>query len=197
MPSSGQATSLALVPRSPRPDSTLTPGSGSSLGLQPRLRPLPSRSFPDFLILPYPGPAALSQAGGEHAEGEEHASSRKERVRHAAGLHPSQSRLPAPPRGRLVGGGAIVAGAPPLRVPGQKLGRPPETEPEPEPEPGLGRKEGTQAPPPPHQPIAGWPTSQTGQLPRPDVALQVSVGSFLGLRGLAPVPVAYCSLLTP
>lgn len=36
---------------------------------------VPSLSLPDFQGLPQPSPAALSQAGGVHSEGEEHASS--------------------------------------------------------------------------------------------------------------------------
>jgi hypothetical protein len=81
-----QASSLALAPQSPRPGSTLTLDSSRSLGLWPRFYPL----SPDFLVLHQPSPAALSQASGEHAESEEHASSRKERVGHAARLHPAR-----------------------------------------------------------------------------------------------------------
>lgn len=70
----------------PSTDSTLTAspdaargyGHGSILSL----------SFPDFLVLPQPTRAALSQAGGEHAKGEDHASSGKEQVSHVARLHP-------------------------------------------------------------------------------------------------------------
>lgn len=73
--------------------------------------------FLDFLVLPQPSPFALSQASGEHAQGEEHTGTGKERICHAACLHPTgaaplaqcgapvaqarscRRRSPAPPRG--------------------------------------------------------------------------------------------------
>lgn len=68
-----QVPSLALVPRIPRPESTLTQVSDAAWSCGHVS--VPSLSLPDFQGLPQPSPAALSQAGGVHSEGEEHASS--------------------------------------------------------------------------------------------------------------------------
>lgn len=73
----------------------------------------------------------------------------------------------------------------PPRPPPSVLRRPPETEPE----PGVGRKAGTQAPPPARRRLSRFPV-----LTLPSQFLSVS---FLGLRGLDPAPVAPHSLLTP
>lgn len=101
----------------PRPDATGTPGSGRS----PALSHIsgPSRPFPGPGPA-LPGPAARSQARGEHAEGEDHAQPGEQRVR-GARLHPSPTRSGARRAGLWAPGSDV---GPPLRVP-RKLSRNP------------------------------------------------------------------------
>lgn len=113
-----QVPSLALGPRIPQPESTLTRVSDAAWGCSHVS--VPSLSLPGFQVLPQPSPAALSQAGGVHDEGEEHASSGKERVGDAARLHLPLGRILSPARPST-----SWAGSPRRRSPAPAPGAPP------------------------------------------------------------------------
>lgn len=139
-PAPARSSLASLSGAQPRP-CALDPSTRShfdpGFGCSPELRPPLCPRSPFLTSSPaQPRPAALSQAGGVHGEGEEHAGSGEERVGRAARFHLPPRRILHRAPASAYWAGARAAGAPPLRrgpSPAARR-RPPEMDPKPRPQ---------------------------------------------------------------